>query len=220
MEDRVQEEQAAGDERYDAAFAAVEAEKARLTQEMSDAIADSIASFEATLAKGKADCDAARQAAQDCLYAFIDARLADWGAKADAERINAEWQEDSYYRYNLLRLLGEKQDAIDQAVADAQAAWTADNNAVAADGVAWRALRRQLFAEFTADVRQAHADAQAQDWADIEAIVADRTASLDARLADQQAQHTANIEATRATFKHNLKEVYNYNSYDIETTSH
>jgi hypothetical protein len=42
------------------------------------------------------------------LEEVIAARLELWAGLAREEDFNAKWQEDSYYRYNLLRLLQEK----------------------------------------------------------------------------------------------------------------
>jgi hypothetical protein len=87
-----------------------------------------------------------------------------------------------------------------------------------ADAQAFRGAQRTGFADFTADVRQALADAIEQDRADFKAILEEREASLDGRLADQQATFEASVAATRGEMATRLKEVYNYNSYDVDLT--
>jgi hypothetical protein len=218
MEDRKNAEEAAGDERYAAAVAELDAEKARLSEEMDAAIAAAIASFDETLAGAKTDFTGAIADATDALYAFIEGRLAVWAALAHEEEKNAKWQEDSYYRYHLLVLLQEKQASIDQAVADVKAAWASAMAGEQADATAFRGAMREGFADFTAATRQSLSDAMEQDWADMEAILEEREASLDAGLADQQGSFVDAVNACRDEMKRRLKEVYNYNSYDIDLT--
>jgi hypothetical protein len=220
MADRVAAEQAAGDAANDAAWAELQAEMDRLTAEMNQAIADATAACEDILAAARAAQNASIAAATDALHAFIESRLAAWNAQSAQETANAKWQEDSYYRYSLLRLLRAKQDAIDAAVAECKQRW-ADNMAQErADGASFRAAVRTDFVEFTADTAAALAAAIAQDSADMDLVVATREASLDARLDDQQMMLEDAMTADREEMAHRLKEVYNYNSYDYDGAVH
>jgi len=185
---------------------------------MDAAITAAIASFEVSVQAGRDEMNAAIQAATDALYAFIDGRLAVWGEKAHYEEKNAKGQEDSYYRYNLLRLLQHKQAAVDQAVADAKAAWTAAMTQEKAEAQTFRGDSRTGFADFTAVTSQALTDAIMQDMADMDAILEEREASLDAKLAGEQGSFEEAVMAERDQFKRDLKEIYNYNTYDIELT--
>lgn len=89
MWDRVQTETDAGDARTTAAYAELEGEFVRLTDEMEDAIADALASWAATLATERAALIAETQRATAAFHAFIDGRLADWGAQHALELQNA-----------------------------------------------------------------------------------------------------------------------------------
>lgn len=214
MYDRVLAEQDAGDAAYDAARAEFDAEVARITAEMEDALAGAQAAFDAALGgSGLADAAAA---ATDALNAFIDERLAVWAEKYAQEEANAKWQEDSYYRYNLLRLLAGKQTAIDEAVAAAKADFAAALQAQRDAAAAGRGAARDAFAETVQATRQALIDRINEDDADLEAAIAERTASLDAALAEQQQLLQDAMEECRQTMKERLKEIYNYNSYDWE----
>ena len=84
---------------------------------MEDRIAAALATFEAALQEAKDAMQAECERATAALNAFIAERLAVWEEKYTYEEINAKWQEDSYYRYNLLRLLKAKDEAIRAAVA-------------------------------------------------------------------------------------------------------
>ena len=216
MEDRVRAEQAAGDAATAAARAELDAEQERLLAEMNAAITQALADMETVLAVAKQNMADEIQRARSALYAFIDARLAEWGEKAHYEDINAKWQEDSYYRYNLLRLLNAKQAAVDAAVAAAKKSF---NEAMAEEnqeGVDFRAAQRAAFTEFTNATRQALVDAINQDDLDMEAIIDERTKSLDARLGEQQATLIAAMQADREEMRLQLKEVYSYNSYEYQ----
>ena len=90
---------------------------------MEDAIEKAEAAMELALLKAKNDLNKELTRAKDAFYAFIDDRLGHWAEKYEYETINAKWQEDSYYRYNLLKLLQAKQKAIDEAVAEAKIAF-------------------------------------------------------------------------------------------------
>ena len=111
-----------------------------------------------TSANSAADAAAAREA----LQAFIDGRLAEWGALAAREENTAKWQEDSYYRFQLLRLLDAKQGAIDDAVA---AAIRDFDNAMAAlreGSTIINTNQRESTTSTVAAMRQSFADGQAE----------------------------------------------------------
>ena len=215
MQERVAAEQADGDAANAAAWAELHGEFDRLTAEMDQAITDALAACEQILAGARAEQEASIAAATDALYAFIDARLAAWAAQHAQETANAQWQEDSYYRYNLLRLLQAKQQAIDEAVAAVKARWAAAMAEERAQGMAFRGAQRTAFREFTEATAAALADAIAEDDAAMAAIVAEREASLDSRLDEQQTALEDAMEADRAEMKRRLKEVYNYNTYEF-----
>ena len=214
MQNRVLAEQQAGDEAAAAARADLDGEATRLESEMEDALAAAQASFELTLTGGKDALAGEGARATTALNAFIATRLALWQEKYTYEEINAKWQEDSYYRYNLLRLLAEKQEAIDGAVAQAKADFAAAVSAEKGESTAFRAAQRDAFAQSVADTRQGLADAIAEDELDMGLAIQEREASLDAALGTQQAQLEAKMEECRQEMKSRLKEIYNYNSYD------
>ena len=114
-------------------------------------------------------------------------RLAAWQELHDQEAINAKWQEDSYYRLSLLRLLAEKQAAIDQAVAEAYAAFEADLAARKAEEADFNAAQRAAFDAFIAALRQTFVDDVAANDAKMADIIQTRRDSLNARLDDQMA---------------------------------
>ena len=125
---------------------------------MEDSLAAALSSFEYKLQSAKAEMMSETARATEALNAFIAERLAVWQEKYTYEEINAKWQEDSYYRYNLLRLLAAKQDAIDQAVNQAKSAFAAAMSAEKVESTAFRGTQRDLFAQFVSDTRQALAD--------------------------------------------------------------
>ena len=53
----------------------------------------------------------------------------------------------------------------------------------------------------------------------MEAVVFERRASLTAAMADQMAKFDAAMEEDRAEMKRLLKEIYNYNTHDLEATT-
>jgi hypothetical protein len=215
MWDRVQTETDAGDARTTAAYEELEGEFVRLTDEMEDAIAAALESWANTLATERAALRAETQRATADFHAFIDGRLADWGAQHALELQNAQWQEDSYYRYHLIVLLQKKQEAIDAAVAEAKAGFAAWMAQELADGVAFRAGQNDIFSTFVSTTRASLAAAIQVDWDQMATIVEERTASLDARLADQKQQHADAMQACRELMALRLKEIYSYNSYDL-----
>jgi hypothetical protein len=216
MEDRVHSEQDIGDAANDAAWAELQGEFDRLTGEMNQAITDRLADCEQILADARASQEESIQTATDALYAFIQGRCDAWAAQAGQERNNAEWQEDSYYRYNLIRLLQAKQDAIDAAKAVVKAEWAASMQSEREDGMAFRSAQRDAFRHFTEDTAAALAAAIAQDTVDMDEIVATRVASLDARLDEQQTALEDAMAADREEMRKRLKEVYNYNTYEFD----
>ena len=154
--------------------------------------------------------------ATNALYAFIDDRLAAWGEQHRQEGLNAKWQEDSYYRYNLLRLLQYKQKAIDDAVALVKQQWQEAMAAERTTATDFRGTQRQAFASFTDDIRAQIDDAMAWDEADLNEIIDTKTDDLAQRLDQQQDLLEEAMNTDRAEMKAALKEVYNYNNYDLD----
>ena len=218
MQNRVLAERQAGEEAAAEAQAELDGEFARLTQEMEEALAAAQASFELTLSGGKDAMAGETARATNALNAFIAERLAAWQEKYTYEEINAKWQEDSYYRYNLLRLLAAKQEAIEEAVAQAKADFAAAMAAERAESTAFRKEQRDAFADLISTTRQALADAIDADDAVLAAAIEELAATLDAALADQQGQLEVNMEEARQEMKKRLQEIYNYNSYDWDAS--
>ena len=79
MENRVRLEQEAGDAATAAARAELDAEQERILREMNEAITQALADMETVLSVAKQNMEDEIQRARDALYAFIDARLAEWG---------------------------------------------------------------------------------------------------------------------------------------------
>ena len=79
MENRVRLEQEAGDAATAAARAELDAEQERILREMNEAITQALADMETVLSVAKQNMADEIQRARDALYAFIDARLAEWG---------------------------------------------------------------------------------------------------------------------------------------------
>ena len=218
MQNRVLAERQAGAEAAVEAQAELDGEFARLTQEMEEALAAAQASFELTLSGGKDAMAGETARATNALNAFIAERLAAWQEKYTYEEINAKWQEDSYYRYNLLRLLAAKQQAIEEAVAQAKADFATAMAAERAESTAFRKEQRDAFADLISATRQALADAIDADDAALAAAIEELAAALDTALADQQGQLEANMEEARQEMKKRLQEIYNYNSYDWDAS--
>ena len=59
----------------------------------------------------------------------------------------------------------------------------------------------------------------ADNDAAIQAVVDERRASLTAAMADQMAKFDAAMDEDRAEMKRLLKEIYNYNTHDLEATT-
>jgi hypothetical protein len=186
---------------------------------MNAAIADALSACEEILQGARQAQESSIADSTDDLNAFIDARLAAWGLQAASERRNAEWQEDSYYRYNLIRLLQAKQQAIDDAVAATKAAWAESMQGERSDGMDFRSDQRESFRQFTEETASALATAIADDASNMDAIVAEREASLDSRLDASQTALEDAMEADRAEMQRRLKEVYNYNSYEFDQST-
>ena len=216
---RVAAEQDKAEVAYRASQALADALQARENTALEALIVDTTAQLNAAIAQGEADFERAAAAARAELVAFIEARLAAWKALHDQEAVNAKWQEDSYYRLSLLRLLREKQDAIDAAVAKQYREFDAAIAALraglglfmddtrAAWGAAVSARRADMVAAIAAN------DARMAD------IISTRRASLNAALAAQQDALLAAMEEDRAEMKRLLKEVYNYNTHDLDAAA-
>ena len=219
MADRVKLEQDFGDDRNDEAWAELEAEFARLTAEMAQAISDAIDACEQILADAKQSQEDSIAESTKALYDFIQGRCDAWDVLAAKERNNAEWQEDSYYRYNLIRLLHAKQAAIDADKARVKAEWDESMKSERADGMAFRSAQRDAFRHFTEDTAAALAAAIVEDRAEMTKITDDRTKSLDERLDAQQTALEDAMQADRDEMKKRLKEVYNYNTYEFDQST-
>ena len=215
MEERVAAELVDGDAANAAAWAELQGEFDRLRAEMKEAVDQALVACEQILAAARAAQNESISNATEALYAFIDGRLAAWAAQHAQELANAQWQEDSYYRYNLIRLLQAKQQAIDDAVAAVKARWAAAMAEERAQGMDFRGEQRTAFREFTEVTTAALETAIAEDDANMAAIVRERELSLDARLDEQQTALEAAMEADRAEMRRRLKEVYNYNTYEF-----
>lgn len=87
-----------------------------------------------------------------------------------------------------------------------------------ADSTAFRAAQTEALVDFTNATRAALAAAIVVDDANLEAHIAERIATFDAFLDAQWAQLDADMNACREEFRLRLKEIYNYNSYDIADT--
>ena len=219
MNARVQSERDAAELAYAAAQKAADDLQDLERILLDEAIAQASAEFEAGIAQGDLDCEAAEAAARAGLKAFIDARLAAWQELYDQEEINAKWQEDSYYRLSLLRLLNEKQAAIDKAVAETYAAFDADLAARKSAQADFNASERDTFYSFVAALRnqfEGHVQANDDKMAD---IIQTRRDSMNARLDEQLALFNAAMAEDRAEMKRLLKEIYNYNTHDLDATA-
>ena len=117
--------------------------------------------MESAFSGASADCAAEAAAAREALRSFIDGRLAEWGDLYAREERTAKWQEDSYYRFQLLRLLDAKQDAIDGAVAAALADFDTAAAALKEGTTSANAAQRENWNSKVGDMRLAFADGQA-----------------------------------------------------------
>ena len=159
---RVADEKAAAEAAYLAAQAEIDAvqEAQRLaTEQVITTITQNLeSSFSGASSTSAADAAAAREA----LQAFIDGRLAEWGALYAREENTAKWQEDSYYRFQLLRLLDAKQDAIDEAVAAAMRDFDDAMAALREGSTTINTNQRETSTRSVAGIRQSFADGQAE----------------------------------------------------------
>ena len=160
--ERVAAEKAAAEAAYLAAQAEIDAvqESQRVVTEQ--AITTITQNLESSFSGASSTSAADAAAAREALQAFIDGRLAEWGALAAREENTAKWQEDSYYRFQLLRLLDAKQGAIDDAVA---AAIRDFDNAMAAlreGSTIINTNQRESTTSTVAAMRQSFADGQAE----------------------------------------------------------
>jgi hypothetical protein len=106
---------------------------------MNGAIDSAVTSFQGTLDGQKADIESATDDAEAALEAFLQERLADWQEKHDWELDQAKWQRDSYWRYNLIKLLEAKNDAVMAAVNQARADFAASMAAEETESAEFRA---------------------------------------------------------------------------------
>ena len=187
--------------------------------ELEQKIKESTAALEAAIEAGNGDCEADQKAASDALEAFIAERMAVWMSKATDEEANAKWQQDSYYRFSLLRLLNAKQAAIDAAVKKTNEDFKAALAEMKQDQDGNNAAQREIWNNFTADLRKQLVDAIAENDQKMLETVTERAESLASQLAEEQAKLNAAMDADQAEMKKNLKEIYNFNSHDIEEST-
>ena len=187
--------------------------------ELEQKIKESTAALEAAIEAGNGDCEADQKAASDALEAFIAERMAVWMSKATDEEANAKWQQDSYYRFSLLRLLNAKQAAIDAAVKKTNEDFKAALAEMKQDQDGNNAAQREIWNNFTADLRKQLVDAIAENDQKMLETVTERAESLASQLAEEQAKLNAAMDADKAEMKKNLKEIYNFNSHDIEEST-
>ena len=83
----------------------------------------------------------------------------------------------------------------------------------------FNATQRGAFADFVAALRQTFVDDVAANDARMEHIITTRRDSLNALLDDQMAKFTAAMAEDRAEMKRLLKEIYNYNTHDLDATA-
>jgi len=88
--------------------------------------------------------------------------------------------------------------------------------AQATNAVTFNGAQRELYEAFAATIRQGLVDATAANDAKMQATIDERIASLDARLQEQSDLLDAAIAEDQAQMKALLKEIYSYNSYDVE----
>jgi hypothetical protein len=174
------------------------------------AIHDAELSFEETLAGAKADMEAATDAAEAALEAFIQERLADWQVKHDWELDQAKWQKDSYWRYHLIKLLEQKQAAVTEAVNQARSDFAAAMVAEEDESTATRGDQRQALADFSTATHQALVDAVAEDRENLGAEIDERDSTLTAFLDEQLATIRADVQAEVDSFVDSMKTLYNY----------
>jgi hypothetical protein len=177
---------------------------------MEDAIADAIASFNGTLADAAAQFNQVTDDATAAHEADLQARLDWWNEQKAHELKHAKWTKDSYYRYQLMRLIAAKDSdvlAALQAARDAWADWVAAEQAESAD---FRAGERDSLAAFTAGVRQDLQDAIAEDKAYGKGVWEELDEALDDFLDSERARLQAAMDAAREWFRKALKKIYGF----------
>jgi hypothetical protein len=118
-----------------------------------------------------------------------------------------------------LRLLGEKQAAIDTAVAQTYADFEAALSAMKVAQGEFNASERGHWKDHVIACRAAFVAAVQANDAKMADIISTRRASLNAALAEQARLMQEAMDADRAEMKRLLKEIYNYNTHDLDAAA-
>ena len=118
-----------------------------------------------------------------------------------------------------MRLLGEKQAAIDADVARTYREFEAALAAMKIAQGEFNAGERAAWHAHVVACREAFVAAVARNDARMAQIISTRRASLEAGLAAQSAALLAAMNEDRAEMKRLLKEIYNYNTHDLDATA-
>ena len=118
-----------------------------------------------------------------------------------------------------MRLLGEKQAAIDAAVAQTYADFEAALSAMKIAQGEFNASERGEWKDHVIACRAAFTAAVAANDAKMADIISTRRASLNAALAEQARLMQEAMDADRAEMKRLLKEIYNYNTHDLDAAA-
>ena len=152
-------------EAAEAGYLAAEQELEGLMQSellaVEEAITNTTLEIETIFVSGSEDCAADAAAARQALLDFIDGRREIWAELSRREEATAKWQEDSYYRFNLLRLLDAKQDAVDAGIAEALEDFDAAMAALKEGAMGDTAAQRESWTSFTSSIRNTFAEGQA-----------------------------------------------------------
>ena len=118
-----------------------------------------------------------------------------------------------------MRLLGEKQAAIDKAVAQTYADFEAALSAMKVAQGEFNASERGHWKDHVIACRAAFVAAVQANDAKMADIISTRRASLNAALAEQARLMQEAMDADRAEMKRLLKEIYNYNTHDLDAAA-
>ena len=118
-----------------------------------------------------------------------------------------------------MRLLGEKQAAIDADVARTYREFEAALAAMKLAQGEFNASERAAWHAHVVACREAFVAAVARNDARMADIISTRRASLEAGLAAQSKALLDAMNEDRAEMKRLLKEIYNYNTHDLDATA-
>jgi hypothetical protein len=207
---RTAQELSDANDRYEGAMADFENQAGFSMEAMNGAIDSAVTSFQGTLDGQKADIESATDDAEAALEAFLQERLADWQEKHDWELDQAKWQRDSYWRYNLIKLLEAKNDAVMAAVNQARADFAASMAAEEAESADFRLAEGKALADFSNETRKSLVDAISEDRANLGAEIEERDSTLTAFLQDELDTLKADVQAEADDFKSEVERLYNY----------